>query len=172
MPKEANKILVISLGGAGDTLLATPMLQELRMAFSEAAIHVLTMQAKAPDILRGNPCVDRHIHHEFMREPWWKSLAFCRKLRRERYDFSLTVMPQNRLEYNLVTFLIGARRRLGFDFAIKCGALPGLFLTHCIPENTQIHMAENNLRLISEGMGLQLQSSKHELQLFLTHQNL
>jgi len=166
-----EKILVISLGGAGDTLLATPMLEELRLAFPDAAIHILTMQARAPDVLRCNPCLDRNIHHEFMREHWWKSLAFCRRLRRERYDLSLTVMPQNRLEYNLVTLLIGARMRLGFDFAIQCGALPGVFLTHRIGENTGIHMADNDLRLISEGLGRKLRLPKHELQLFLTDEN-
>jgi heptosyltransferase-2 len=151
---EKNRMLVISLGGAGDTLMATPMLRELREACPEAQIDVLTMQgAVARDVLSENPNVSNHLHHDFMNASTFKSLAFCWALRRKKYDVSLTVMPQNRFEYNFITWLIGARERVGFKFLISCGAMGGLFLTKQIAEKKE-HLVENNLRLLSEGLNL------------------
>lgn len=150
---ERRKILIVCLGGAGDTLMATPLLRELKRVYPNAALDVLTMQgAVARDVLRGNPSVSNVWHMDFMHVSWLRSLTFCLKLRKRRYDVSFTVMPQNRLEYNVITRLIGARQRIGFKFLIPCGALGGLLLTKQIPEQ-KIHLVENNLRLLSEGLG-------------------
>ena len=45
------KILVISLAGIGDTLLATPLIRELRANFPAATIDVLTMWAGSKDLM-------------------------------------------------------------------------------------------------------------------------
>lgn len=169
---QNKKIIVISLAGAGDTLMASPLLRELRCAFSSAVIDVLTMQgAVARDILRGNPCVSEHLHHDFMHAPFHKSLGFCLSLRRRRYDMSFTVMPQNRFEYNFVTFLIGARQRFGFDFATKCGAMSRFLLTDCVSEDTQAHLVENNLNLLAEGLGISLRDAHRDLELHLRQED-
>ena len=150
-----QKVLLISLGGAGDTLMATPLLGAVRAAFPRSEIDVLTMQgAVAGGVLKGNRAVTRHLHHEFMKCSWFSSLRFCAGLRRHRYDVSFTVMPQNRLEYNVVTWLIRARLRIGFRFGQSCGALPGLFLTDTVDEDESAHLVDNNLRLLTEGLGV------------------
>jgi len=167
-----RRVLIISLGGAGDTLMATPLLTELREAYPEAAIDVLTMQgATARDILRGNPCVSRLLHHDFMTDSLRKSLGCCLSLRRTEYDVSFTVMPQNRFEYGLITFLIGARRRIGFDFAVKCGSMGNIFLTRQVKEDVEAHLIENNLRLLSEGLGRDLSRRDHRLRLYPDQSN-
>lgn len=163
--REVRKILIVSLAGAGDTLMATPFISELRLVFPDAAIDVLTMQgAVARDILKGNPNVSEHLHHDFMHESKGRTLRFCLGLRRRRYDLSFTVMPQNRLEYNAVTWLIGAAERFGFRFRIPCGAGGRLLLTKLIDEKEE-HLAENNLRLITEGLGRPLSGNPLRLTL-------
>jgi heptosyltransferase-2 len=157
--RPPRRILVISLAGAGDTLLATPALRELRTAFPAAGIDVLTMQGAVPrEVLEENPCVSRWLHFDFLREGRARSIAFCLSLRRRTYDLSLTVMPQNRLEYNVISWLIGARERLGFEFVCDCGARPRRFLTHVVREDRRLHVVDNNLRLFTEGLGLPLAS--------------
>lgn len=169
---DVTKVLVISLGGAGDTLMATPLLRELRAAFPKARIDVLTMQgAVARDILRGNPNVDQMLHFNFLQEGLWRSLRYCARLRKTSYDLSFTVMPQNRIEYNMVTWFVGARERLGMDYAIRCGALPGWFLTRRVSEDTKAHLVENNLRLLSEGLGQTLSGAPLRLDLFPDQEN-
>lgn len=153
--RPPSRILAISLAGAGDTLLATPVLRELRTAFPGAAIDVLTMQGAVPrEVLDGNPCVSEWLHFDFLREGRLRSIAFCLSLRRRAYDLSLTLMPQNRLEYNVISWLIGARERLGFEFACDCGARPHRFLTRVVREDRRLHVVANNLRLLTEGLGL------------------
>jgi lipopolysaccharide heptosyltransferase II len=163
---DPAKVLVISLAGAGDTLMATPLLRELRAAWPQARIDVLVMQGvTARDILGGNPAVDRILYHNFMAEPFLRSVAYCLRLRRERYDLSFSVMPQNRLEYNGVAWLAGARRRIGFDFAVKCGALERWLQTDLVREDIAAHLVDNNLRLFTEGAGRPLAAAPHRLEL-------
>lgn len=168
-----RRILAISLAGAGDTLLATPLLRELRTAFPAAEIDVLTMQGAAPrEVLDGNPALSTWRHFDFLREGRMRSVAFCLAMRRRGYDLSFTVMPQNRLEYNLITWLIGARERLGFEFCSDCGAHPHRFLTRAIREDRRLHVVDNNLRLFTEGLGLPLASvdPRPHLQLAAEHE--
>jgi len=154
-----SRILAISLAGAGDTLLSTPVLRELRTAYPAAAIDVLTMQGAVPrEVLDGNPCVTEWLHFDFLREGRARSVAFCLSLRRRGYDLSLTLMPQNRLEYNAISWLIGARERLGFEFVCDCGARPRWFLTRVVREDRRLHVVDNDLRLFTEGLGLPLAS--------------
>ncbi len=164
-----RRILAISLAGAGDTLLATPLLHEVRTAFPSAEIDVLTMQGSVPrEVLDGNPSVTEWRHFDFMRQGRVRSVAFCLSLRRRRYDLSLTLMPQNRLEYNLITWIIGARERLGFEFQCDCGARPRLFLTRVVTEDRRLHVVDNNLRLFTEGLGRPLASVDPRPRLHLT----
>ncbi len=165
--QKTLKILVISLAGAGDTLMGTPLLRELNRAFPDAVIDVLTMQgAVARDILTGNPCVNEILHHDFYHESRFRSVQFCLGLRNRRYDVSFTLMPQNRWEYNAITWLIGARQRVGFDFALRYGSLSRLFLTDRVPERPELHLVDNNLRLLSEGLlGRQLSGNHHRLEI-------
>lgn len=165
---DRRKILVLCLAGVGDVLMATPLMRELRHAYPSAVIDVLVMQtAVARDILAGNPHVNEVIYFNFMTEPRWRSLAFCLELRKRHYDCSLTPMPQNRLEYNLVAWLIGARERVGFDY-IHAGATGrSICLTKRIAERAAEHVVENNLRLLSEALGSPLASPSHALDLVI-----
>lgn len=163
-----RRILVITLAGAGDTLLATPLIRELHTAFPAAAIDVLTMQgAPARQVLEGNPCIAESLHHDFLHESKLKSVLYCLKLRLRGYDLSFTVMPQNRFEYNLITRLIGAPRRIGFEFVIECGARARRLLTKTVREDMALHVAENNLRLFTEGLGRPLSRTEQPLELHI-----
>ena len=55
----AMKILVISLAGIGDTLLATPLIHELRANFPDATIDALVLWAGSKDLLEDNPHLGR-----------------------------------------------------------------------------------------------------------------
>lgn len=167
-----NRFLLISLGGAGDTLMASPMIEELRKAYPQAQIDMITMQGTAArDVGDNNPWIDNRYHFEFMRSGLLQSLRYCLRLRKNHYDTSFNLMPQNRLEYNLIAFLIGARERIGFDFEIKCGAMGAIFLTRRVKERVDEHLVDNNLRLVSEGLGIELPKEQRRLKLNLFKHN-
>jgi hypothetical protein len=56
-------ILVISLAGIGDALLATPLIHELRANFPDATIDALVMWAGSRDLLENNPHLNR-VHQK------------------------------------------------------------------------------------------------------------
>ena len=164
-----NKILVLCLAGVGDVLMATPLLRELRQAYPTAILDVLVMQTTvARDILAGNPNVNTVHYFNFMAESRWRALAFCFKLRKERYDCSLSPMPQNRVEYDLVAKLVGARERVGFDYIHRGLVGHSFCLTKRIKERADLHVVDNNLRLLPEALGIPLSGKKQALDLVLT----
>ena len=61
-----KKILVISLAGIGDTLIATPFIRELRENFPDAVIDALVMWPGAKDLLEHNPNVNRVFQKNLM----------------------------------------------------------------------------------------------------------
>ena len=156
----------MSLAGAGDVLMATPMLRELRVAYPAARVDVLVMQgAVARDILAGNPHVNDVMLFDFMSAPRLRSLKFCLELRRRRYDLLVAPMPQNRLEYNLIAWLIGASERVGFQYAAKGWTGRRLFLTRWIEEREDLHVVENDMRLLTEALGVPVSEGVHGLEL-------
>ncbi len=153
MHKQLNsikKILIIALSGAGDVLMSTPLIKELRLNYPKAEIDCLVMQGRvASDILSNNKDISRVIYFNFMKEGVIKSLSFCKKMRKESYDLSITVYPQARYAYSVVSCLIGARRRIGFNYDSQSIKLNRLFFTDTLEENFSEHVVMNNLKVLS-----------------------
>src|ERR1051325_4409705 len=141
------KILLIAMSGIGDTLIATPLIHELRVNFPGAAIDVLVMHAPAKDLLEGNPYLN-HVHQKSaFKDGVLKMLPFLWKLRREHYDLSLNAHTQGRLAYRGVAALIGAKRRVGHSYD-NTGWLDRAWFMHAmVPEDYTVHSIENNNRL-------------------------
>src|ERR1051325_6621106 len=124
------KILLIAMSGIGDTLIATPLIHELRVNFPGAAIDVLVMHAPAKDLLEGNPYLNRVHQKSAFKDGVLKMLPFLWKLRREHYDVSLNAHTQGRLAYRGVAALIGAKRRVGHSYDNRKGTPSQLHPPH------------------------------------------
>src|SRR5580700_2323814 len=61
--RSQMKILVISLAGIGDALLATPLIHELRANFPEATIDGFVLWPGSRNLLENNPHLN-HLHHK------------------------------------------------------------------------------------------------------------
>ncbi|HTD65545.1 MAG TPA: glycosyltransferase family 9 protein [Candidatus Limnocylindria bacterium] len=161
------KILVIAMSGIGDTLIATPLLHELRANFRDAQIDVLTMWAGAKDLLEGNPHVNRVWQKNMINEGVLKTLPFLWKLRGERYDVSINAHTQGRLAYRAVAAIIRAQRRVGHAYENN-GVLDRLWFMHAmVPEDYAVHSIENNNRLLPL-IGAKQVLPSHDMELFLT----
>ncbi len=102
-------LLIVGPTWVGDTVLATPVLANLRAAFPAARIYYLAT-AWAAGILRGHPDVD-----ELRLRPGGTAGDFraALGLRRERLEWAF-VLP-NSIRGALLAVAAGARRRTGFD---------------------------------------------------------
>jgi ADP-heptose:LPS heptosyltransferase len=160
------KILVISMAGIGDTLIATPLIHELRANFPEAMIDVLVRWAPAKDLLAGNPHLRRVHQCDFSEVGVPAFLKFLAGLRQERYDVSINTHPQSKVEYRVVARIIGATRRLSHSYD-NSTFLDEWLITHQLAQDYAIHSADNNLKLLSL-LGKAPKLAEHGFALFLT----
>lgn len=161
------KILVIAMSGIGDTLIATPLLRELRANFPTAQIDVLVMWAGAKDLLQGNPNVNRVWQKNLIKDGAVASLPVLQQLRRERYDISINAHTQGRLAYRALAAFIGAKRRVGHSYDTTGWLDRAWFMHAMVAEDYAVHSIENNNRLLPLIGGKTLLKS-HEMELHLT----
>lgn len=158
-----NRILVLSLSGIGDTLMATPLLHELRLQYPSAALDVLVLWAGAAEVLRGNPQVREVIRHDFLKASRFASVARCVELRRRRYDLSINTHTQGRRGYRLIARLIGARERLSHEYENQSW-MDRLLVTQSLPQDYSLHVMENNAQLLGLlGFSARLPSPGYEV---------
>jgi len=143
-----KKILVISLPGIGDTINCTPILQPLERAFPGAHVTALVMYKPCKEVLEANPRIDKVILWEFLNEGPLSSLKFLLKLRRKKFDLSVMCYPANRIEYNLVSFIIGARLRLAHQYHHQNAKNLFFLNNRTVLERPDLHNVEENLRLL------------------------
>ncbi len=149
-----KKILVFSLPGLGNTLLFTPVLEKLRKQFPDAKITVLVMYKGSKQMLDGNPNLDELILFEFLKQGNLKSLKFLLELRKRKFDISILPHPSNKAHYNLISFLAGAKLRLGYDYPyLRLKSLS--FLQNKRKKLGDNHEIQENFALL-ESIGLKL----------------
>lgn len=148
-----QRILIVKLRHHGDMLLTTPVINTLKANYPHAQIDVL-LYKETRDMLASNPAlsnvweIDRqwkkqgtltHIRHE---------LRLLRQLQARHYDIVVNLADQWRGA--LLTRLLGARLRLGFDFPKRRGYLWRHCHTHLVPvsQHVNLHTVEQNLSLL------------------------
>ncbi len=160
------KILVISLSGVGDTLIATPFLHELRANLPDAQIDCFVLWKASADLLEGNPHINRVIQKNLIKEGSFKALRFVLGLRKEAYDASINVHTQGRIHYRIVARLIDATHRYSHAYE-NHGGSDRLLVQHQIPQDYSVHSIENNNRLLPL-LGLKPKLKTHGYEIFLS----
>ena len=142
------KILVFALSGLGDALMFSPALKALRAAHPDAQIDLLAMFKGVEELYSRNPDVSSVHCQDFLKANPLSSLSCVLRLRREHYDVSINVYPSNRWHYNVLSFLVGAKRRLGHDYGRVNFRSLNFLNTDRIAEDDRLHNVEENLRLV------------------------
>lgn len=119
-----RSFLVVEPWGIGDVVLSTALLRALKVNFPAATI-VLLAKGHAQALLAGSDLVDEIVPFDF---PW---TAFSGKLQPSRYvasefqellrrlrarDIDVSLDARRDIRSNVITYLAGARRRIGYDF--------------------------------------------------------
>jgi ADP-heptose:LPS heptosyltransferase len=160
------KILVISLAGIGDTVLAAPLIEELRANYPEAQIDALVLWAGSKDVLQDNPHLNAIFQQNLLSQSKAKALSFLGPLRQTRYDVSINTHPQSRVHYRVIARFVAARTRISHVYD-RWGPLDKMLVNRTLPQDYQLHTVENNLQLLSL-LGKKPIHEKHELQVYLS----
>lgn len=114
-----KKILIIRLDRIGDVILSTPAIRAIRQGFPEAEIKLLVREY-TKDLVIHNPNIDRLLIYE------------KDKIGND-YDLAIVLHPG--FKQNYITFISGARYRIGY---IGWGG--GFFLTHKLIDDRKIRI--------------------------------
>ena len=165
-PASPKKILVISLAGIGDTLIATPFIHELRANFPEARIDALILWPGSRDLLSGNPHLNHVYQKDFVKEPKLASLKFLHSLRKEKYDISINTHPQSRIHYRIIAALAGAKVRISHRY--ECvGLFDRMLVNRFLPQDYSKHTIDNNSAILPL-LGARTLLPKHEMEIYLS----
>ncbi|MEW6702785.1 MAG: glycosyltransferase family 9 protein [Bacteroidota bacterium] len=140
------KILLIALSGIGDALMFTPSLEKLKEKFPSSQIDSLVMFKGVQDIFSSLPEISTIHYWDFLQQNKFASLKFVLTLRKQ-YDCTINVYPSNRKEYNLISWLIGAEKRLAVKYLRKDFSNLGFLNNIRIEENDNLHNVEENIRM-------------------------
>jgi ADP-heptose:LPS heptosyltransferase len=160
------KILVISMAGIGDTLLATPLIRELRANFPDATIDALVLWNGSKDLLENNPHLN-HVHqNNLIKAGKLEALKFLWSLRKNRYDVSINTHPQSRIHYRIAAQIVGATTRISHEY--ECfGWLDRKLINKTLPQDYTRHSIDNNFDVLPL-IGATKKLPTHEIEIFLT----
>ena len=143
------KILILALSGIGDALMFTPALKLLRQSLPTSQIDALVMYKGTKEIYENNPNLNNVIHFDFIKEGAIASLKFVLGLRKT-YDSSINVYPSNRKEYNIINYLIGAKKRVGIEYLRMSNQNLGWLNNATVLENDKTHNVRTNIKLVEK----------------------
>jgi heptosyltransferase-2 len=129
--------------------MASPALAALAARPKRFQLTLLTMFPSVTEYLREQNFTSDVRYVNFLKGRKKDVFAALWRLRRESFDVSVVPYPHNRIQYNGVSFFIGARRRIGFRYQRqRMVNLPWLNQV-VLDENPQLHVVEENLRWAS-----------------------
>jgi ADP-heptose:LPS heptosyltransferase len=160
------KILVISMAGIGDTLIATPLIHELRANFPGATIDALALWPGSKDLLENNPHLNRVYQKNLIKCGKFEGLKFLWSLRKNHYDVSINTHPQARIHYRIAARIAGATLRISHEY--ECfGRLDRWLVNRTLPQDYTRHSIENNFDVLPL-LGATVKLPSHEMEMFLT----
>jgi heptosyltransferase-2 len=110
------RILINALSGIGDAVMFSPALAVLKKHLSNSQIDMLVMFQQVGEIYRLNKNVNNIYFIDFLHQSKFKSLREIYRIRKNHYDVSIDVYPSNRKEYNLLNFMLGAKKRIATKY--------------------------------------------------------
>lgn len=135
-----EKIIIFSFSGIGNSLMAAPFLHQLKSIKKPAQFDCLCLNSAIAQsfdlvfdfnkkyLLRGN------------------LIPLFLQLRRNKYDFSITLFPSNKWQFNLIAFLVGAKLRLTHKYNKD---YLSFLQNKKIPAQSSLHDIDQNLRLLA-----------------------
>ncbi len=149
-----DRVLLFLLSGLGDTLMFTPALRLMRLAWPETRLVALTMREGERDVLQTNSDLSEVRLHSFLRMDACSNLRFLMDLRRERFELSVLPCPTNRIHYNVISFLCGAIERAGFRYLRQSVRNLDFLNTLVLPHAGHVHNVEHNIVLAERLTGV------------------
>jgi len=133
---DGRRMLVMRYRFIGDTLLTVPFLRNLRAAFPQAQIDILTAP-NSGELLEPCPYVNKVLYYD-RKTPFWRMV---RRLQANRYDTAFVL--KRSFSSAALAFLAGIPNRIGFNTEGR-----GFLLTKRIPYTRTRHERDQFLSML------------------------
>jgi len=143
----------------GCTIMFTPTLRAIRSRFPSAHITFVGTSPAFVSPVAGSPLVDEVQVFDFAKDSLLDMgklgarLRFIRKLRRQKFDYSLAVFPSNKWYFNTFAWMAGAKNRITHRYQTSDLGNLGWLQNIRIPADDKLHDVVQNLNLL-QGMGI------------------
>jgi len=156
------KILLIAASGIGNTILATPMMRILKRSLPDSEVVFLSLNKSIENLKNKQDIVKQSFNQvvdksDFIDRiiPTNKYLGYkgffqlIKDLRKEKFDYSFTLFPSNKWQFNLFARLVKASSKVTHSYT-KFLDLKNLawLQNRKIKANNQIHDIEQNIHLL------------------------
>jgi heptosyltransferase I len=140
---RTGRVAVVMMSAVGDTVHALPVVTALKRHAPGCRL-TWVLQPGPASLVRGHPAVDEIVVFEKSRG--WRAYADVRRRLREPFDLVLAL--QVYIKAGLMTALLRAPVKLGFDRA-RARDLNWLFTTHRIPPHAPQHVQDQYFEFLS-----------------------
>jgi heptosyltransferase II len=110
------KILINALSGNGDAIMFSSTLKILKERIPGVQIDMLAMFKSVKEMYSQSPYITNIFFIDFLHQSKIKSLKEICTIRKNKYDVSINTYPSNRLEYNVLNILLGAKKRIAHHY--------------------------------------------------------
>ncbi len=164
------KIIINALSGNGDALMFSPALRLLKNKLPDSEIDMLVMFRSVKEMYINHPSLSNIHFIDFLKQPKLKSLTEVRNLKKNEYDYSVNIYPSNRLEYNIVNALLGAKSKLSVHY-LHTDFSRGEFLNDILVNETAgRHNVLQNIDLASAIAGIS-ESEAGPMEIFISNEH-
>lgn len=147
MVYDFHKILIIHPGGIGDLIMFTPAIKILKNNFPDAKIDIFAgYTPEAAGVFDEGGIINRFFRVNFAKNSLFDKIKFIYQLRKKKYDLSLLPADVDHFKGGIISFLIGAKVRVG-------GGKKGLFFTHTSSFDKNKHKTDADIDLL-KALGL------------------
>lgn len=153
-----KKCLIFFTIGIGDSLMVTPVIEKIK-DLDIYELEALTISPQVTDIVQNSGFFSKVHFINFLKDDMTKSLMSVLEVRKNRYDISILVFPSNNFKYQIVHFLIGAKKRFGIRYLERNFPNLNRLSGRLLKENRSLHAIEQNFRLFEFALERNLERS-------------
>ncbi len=141
---DNSLVVILMLAGFGNSILAIPMVRQLKRAMPKSLLLVLARTSGA----FGTYSRLEEVSEVIRLGSYWRSLSELRDLRKRKPEIVLVPFPSNRWQYMTIALLTGAQRRIIHRY--QCGFIKSLSLIPAerVDALPVIHDVAQNLNLL------------------------
>ena len=143
-----RSIIFFALPGIGDALMMMPTMKVIKEAMPEIKLTVLTMIKPVYEIYQYYDDIDELLYYDFLSQSKIEAFWFICSLRKRKFDISVMGFPSNRAEYSLISFLVGAKNKLGHKYLLKNLSSLNWLYDEVVQKNPERHNVEENFELV------------------------